>query len=305
MPAGADRATHRPHPHVTTGDESDFYDADDEPQADPDGDEWDSEADNAQVEPEGAPPRPAPKVPPKAQPEPAEQPLVHGGARGANSGSGRKLPSYLHGLCALPGVDREGFESVDCRTAVIELWCAQPRCNHDKLPVAHLAPDALAVLARMRFHGHVRFAVYARDTDREPAFNSAFEMPAEYAELAQPQAAGADDAYRVEYELRAELDQLKQQIANAPRGNPFAMFREMLAGIREAIHEVGEIRTELSELASLDMSSGEQNGEEGGGGTGEAVLAMLIDKGQQALESDTAKALIKWGREKLMGEKAA
>src|SRR5690606_30078228 len=119
----------------------------------------------------------------------------------------------------------------------------------------------------MRFVGHVRAAIFENEHARTPLFHTAFKIPVPEGEAA-PQADAA--VYELEATLRAEIDDLRKVAAQAGQ-SPFQVIREMLAGVREVIHEAGELRNELSDMAGLDLEA--QPGEEGGG-TAEAVLAV-------------------------------
>ncbi len=297
MPTGRDADQAPGHPSAVLAEAGDFHEADTEEifntEADDDAPEqaafsdefeaeWEepAEAPHASHRDAGhAPDMPGPELPPR----------VHRGARGANSGPGtprepRALPVYLKSLCALPGVDRSEFEHIDCRTAYIELWATKPRSNRDKLPLGHLAPDAVEVLTEMRFVGHVRAAVFESEHARAPLFHTAFKIPVPAGEENQP----ADAAmYELEATLRAEIDDLRKVAAQAGQ-SPFQVIREMLAGVREVIHEAGELRNELQDMAGLDLD--QQPGEEGGG-TAEAVLAVVAQKAQQFAQSETAARL--------------
>lgn len=230
--------------------------------------------------------------PARSKPAPSRRRPIRGGL--GDGGAVFPLPVYLAELCSLPGVNRADFEAVDCRLAVIELWCKQPRANHDRLPVAHLAPEALEVLADMRFGGHVRAAVYRTEQDRVPLFHFAIKLPE--GEV-PPAAAGGDELYRVEAELRTELDRLRAERAEAAPINPMRAIKDGLNYVREVIQDVGEIKNELREISGLDLdlSSGAgraDDGDEGeGGGTLEAIIAVGMAKAQEFLGSDLAKQL--------------
>jgi hypothetical protein len=247
----------------------------------------------------------------KAAPE--ERRSVHGGARVGTKGAAHfPLPSYLANLCSLPGVNRADFEGIDCRTAVIELWGRGRRGScHDKLPIAHLAPDALEVLPDLGFSGHVRASVFQHDTDRKAAFNTAFKLPPKEGEEDEaPAGAGADEAIRVENDLRAEIDELRKQVAEKQPVNPLHGIREMLGYVRDTIREVGEIKQELSDVAGgLDLSTDGGEGGDEGGGTAQAVMAVVGAKVNEALGSPTVKragkALLGWILKKFGGDSGA